>query len=288
MPPVSKNKPVVQRSNDSRLRMLIASVCGVCFALTSSPLPAQQTSPPVPARSSPATQPTYITLDEAIARARANEPAFAAAVAANRNAALDHSLARAALLPNAVYHNQFLYSQPLHAPGIAPGLPRFIANNTVHEYTSQASVTETIGVQQLTAVSRSSAAAALASAELEIARRGLVSTVVSLFYGSLASDRKLAVAEEAANEASSFSTLTQRRESAREVARADVIKALLQQQQRDRDLADATLQAQKARLDLAVLLFPDPRFPYNLTAPAPPVLASRAEVEAAAAKLNPE
>jgi outer membrane protein len=284
MHPVSQNKPLVQLSNDIRLRMLIATVCGVCFALTSSPLHGQQTSPPVPTSSSPAS----ITLDEAISRARANEPTFAAAYAASRVAALDRSIARAALLPNAVYHNQFLYTQPLHAPGIAPGLPRFIANNTVHEYTSQAVVTETIGVQQLTAVSRSSAAAAVASAELEIARRGLVATVVSLFYGSLASDRKLAVAERAANEASSFSTVAQRRESAREVAHADVIKALLQQQQRDRDLSDATLQAQKARLDLAVLLFPDPRFPYTLAAPAPPVLASRAEVEAAAAKLNPE
>jgi outer membrane protein TolC len=268
--------------------MLIATVCGVCFALTSSPLHGQQTSPPVPTSSSPAS----ITLDEAISRARANEPTFAAAYAASRVAALDRSIARAALLPNAVYHNQYLYTQPFHAPhgGVSaiPGAPRFIANNTVHEYVSQAVVTETIGVQQLTAVSRSSAAAAVASAELEIARRGLVATVVSLFYSSLASDRKLAVAERAANEASSFSTVAQRRESAREVAHADVIKALLQQQQRDRDLADATLQARKARLDLAVLLFPDPRFPYTLAAPAPPVLASRAEVEAAAAKLNPE
>ena len=52
-----------------------------------------------------------ITLDDAIARARANEPVFAAAVAASRNAALDQSIARAAMLPNAVYNNQFIYTQ---------------------------------------------------------------------------------------------------------------------------------------------------------------------------------
>jgi len=83
--------------------------------------------------------------------------------------------------------------------------------------------------------------------------------------------------------------LTQQRESAREAAHADVVKAQLQQQQRERDLADAALQAQRSRLELAVLLFPDPRSPYTLTAAtAPPPLATRAEVEAAATLHNPE
>ena len=44
--------------------------------------------------------------------ARANEPTFAAAAANARVAALDHSIARAALLPNATFHNQYLYTQP--------------------------------------------------------------------------------------------------------------------------------------------------------------------------------
>ncbi len=237
---------------------------------------------------------TAITLDEAISRARANQPEFAAAVAASGVANLDRSIARSALLPSATYHNQFLYTQPnglrnQAGPTGSQNAPRFIANNAVREYASQAIVNETIGLQQFTAVSQASAAAAVASAELEIARRGLTATVVSLFYGSLAADRKLAVAQRAAHEAASLTTLTQQRETAREVAHADVIKAQLQQQQRDRDLADATLQAQKSRLELGVLLFPDPRAPFNLsipTTPAPP--AARAEVEAAAGRLNPE
>jgi outer membrane protein TolC len=158
----------------------------------------------------------------------------------------------------------------------------------VHEYTSQGVVTETIGLQPITAVSRATAAAAVASAELEIARRGLVSAVVGLFYGSLAADRKLEVAKRAAQEVSSFTALTEQRESAREVAHADVVKAQLQQEQRERDLADATLQAQKSRLELAVLLFPDPRSPFTLTVPAVPALGSRGEVEAAATHSNPE
>jgi outer membrane protein TolC len=261
--------------------------CLICAAMPLSVTLAQQ---PQPASVSS----TVITLDEAISRARANQPEFAAAVAASGVANLDRSIARSALLPSAIYHNSYIYTQPngltnQAGPNGTQNAPRFIANNAVREYASQAIVNETIGLQQFTAVSQASAVAAVAAAELEIARRGLTATVVSLFYGSLAADRKLAVAQRAAHEAASLTTLTQQRETAREVAHADVIKAQLQQQQRDRDLADATLQAQKSRLELGVLLFQDPRAPFSLTiptTPAPP--ATRAEVEAAAGRLNPE
>jgi outer membrane protein TolC len=254
-------------------------------------LPVSQAQQAVSPASAPIAAP--LTLDEVLMRAKANEPSFAAAAAASRVAALDRSIARAGLLPSVVYHNQFIYTQPNGAENQAgssgtQAAPLFIANNAVHEYVSQGLVNETVGVQQFTAVSRATAAAAVASAEMEIARRGLVATTVGLFYSSLAADRKVTVAERAANEAASFTTLTQQREVARESAHADVVKAQLQQQQRERDLADARLQQQKSRLDLAVLLFPDPRSPYTLAAPAVPALATRAEVEAAAARFNPE
>ena len=92
--------------------------------------------------------PASITLEQAIALARANEPNFAAAAANARVAALDHSIARAALLPNATYHNQVLYTQPNGAfngsgPVGSQAAPRFIANNAVREYASQGVVTET-------------------------------------------------------------------------------------------------------------------------------------------------
>ncbi len=235
-----------------------------------------------------------IDLNQALSRAQSNEPTFAAAAAASRVAALDRSIARGALLPSATYHNQILYTQPNGATNQAgstgtQSAPRFIANNAVHEYASQGVVNETFSVQGLTAVSRASAAAAIATAELEIARRGLVATVVGLFYGSLAADRKLTVAQRAAAEAASFTTLAQQREAAREGAHADVVKAQLQQQQRDRDVLDARLQAQRSRLELGVLLFPDPRTAYTLSAPAnPSPLAPRDQVEAAAGVANPE
>ena len=260
----------------------------------------------------PQSQATTITLNEAITRARTNEPTFAAAVAAAHNAALDRSIARAGLLPSAVYHNQFLYTEPNHCPlsnkicaanaGVASPVstgsaiiatPRFIANNAVHEYVSQGQVNETIGAQQFNAVSRASASLAIATAELEVARRGLVASVASLFYTASVSSRRVAVAQRALDEAVSLTTLTQQRETGREVAHADVVKAQLQQQlqqqQRERDLTDAKLNADKARLNLAVLLFPDPRTDYSLGVPdTPPVVPARSDVEAALAKRNPE
>jgi outer membrane protein TolC len=268
-----------------KLFSVLLATCVAC--MTPAELHAQQVS-------APATASIAISLDEAISRARANEPSFAAALAASRVSALDRSIARSALLPNAIYHNQYLYTQPNGAtnqagPTGSQSAPRFIANNAVHEYASQGIVTETIGLQQITAVSRASAAYAIATAELEIARRGLVATVVGLFYGSLAAEQKVAVEKRAADEASSFTTLTQQREAAREAAHADVVKAQLQEQQRNRDLADASLQAQKSQVELAVLLFPDPRSPYTLTVVATPQsLATRAEIESAAALRNPE
>jgi len=258
---------------------------------------AAQTAQPTPSNQ-PTVAPVTINLDEALLRARANEPNFAAAVAASRNASLDRSIARASLLPTVTYRNQYLYTQGATVDqksnsnpqvGTTTPAPRFIANNTIHEYMSQGIVTETIGAQQFNAVTRASASAAVTAAELEIARRGLTSTVVGLFYASLASERKVAVAQRAASEAGSFTTLTQQRESARESAHADVVKAQLAQQQRDRELSDAHLQAGKSRLDLAVLLFPDPRSPYTLTVPdTPPTPPTRADVEAAVARRNPE
>lgn len=251
----------------------------------------------VPAASGQQVQATAIpsiTLDEAINRAKANEPNFAAAVAASGVSALDRSIARSALLPSVTYHNQFLYTQGtgVFISGTPPGsvgtAPRFIANNAVHEYTSQGVVNETIGLQQFTTASRASAAAAVAAANLEIARRGLVATVVGLFYNSLASENKVAVTKRAATEADSLVKLSEQREAGREAAHADVVKAQLQQQQRNRDLADSMVQAQKSRLDLGVLLFSDPRSPYALTIPATPSLPARTDVEAAAANHNPE
>jgi outer membrane protein TolC len=214
-------------------------------------------------------------------------------VAASKVALLDRSIARSALLPQLIYHNQYLYTQPsrlANQTGVAASTaaPRFIANNAVHEYVSQGVATETLGLAQYTALSKADAAAAVAAAELEVSRRGLTSTVVSLFFTSATAQRKIEIQQRAVDEAADFEKQTQQREAAREAAHADVLKADLTLQQRQRDLADAQLQVQKARLDLGVLLFADPRSPYTVSLPEMKPVPTRAEVDAAAGKNNPE
>jgi outer membrane protein TolC len=236
-----------------------------------------------------------ITLDEAIRRAEANERGYATASADSRSAALDRSIAVAGLLPSVDYHNQFLYTQPnglynqAGQGATSQPAPRFIANNAIREYASQAMVNETVGLVGVAGVRRADAAAAQAAAELEVARRGLVAAVTGLFYGLAAADNKLADADRAHNEAVDFTKLTTEREQAREAAHADVVKAQLEEQQRERDLSDARLAAEKARLELGVLLFPDPRAPYQVAIPKDAAeLAAHADVEQAAGKNNPE
>ncbi|MFZ0293556.1 MAG: TolC family protein [Candidatus Sulfotelmatobacter sp.] len=240
------------------------------------------------------TSSVVISLSDAIHRAQANEPAFANALAAQKTTRIDRYLARAALLPSVTYDNQLLYTQPNgeFIQGVQGGTepaPIFIANNSIHEYISQASINETIGLKHFADAQVAAANAARASAELEIARRGLVASVVNLYYSVSVSKAKQHLLEEALHEAESFTDLTQKREAAREGAHADVVKAQLQQQQRQRDLSDATLAADKARLELAVLLFPDPRTPYSTEESAAPLsLPTREEVNRLAETHNPE
>lgn len=236
-----------------------------------------------------------LTLDAAIQMAEANEPAFAAATAERRATALEAKDARAAVLPSATYHNQFLFTQSNRTQarttqgGDNQSLPVFIANNAVHEYASQGVVNETVGLAQFGAIRLANANAALAEAEAEIARRGLVATVVSLYYGVTAGEERVIISLRSLDEAKRFVDVTQKREAAREAAHADVIKAQLQQQQRERELADARVSTQKARLELGVLLFPDPAASYTLAGVgAPPLLPERAFIYSSARANNPE
>ena len=284
------------RENSLRIKLL-AGCFIVCFCAAGTALPGQavNVTPSSDSGTSAAAQTVAITLEEAIHRAEANQPEFAAAVAQSKTSSLDRSIARNGLLPSVVYHNQALYTQ---ANGLqnqagqgvtSQPAPRFIANNAVREYASQGSINETLGLAGVAGLRRADAAQVQAAAELEVSRRGLVAAVTGLFYGSLAADHKLTVAERAHLEAVEFTKLTSEREEAREAAHADVVKAQLEEQQRERDLSDAQVNAEKARLELGVLLFPDPRTAFTLQASdTVPPLASRQDVEQAAAKNNPE
>lgn len=235
-----------------------------------------------------------ITLQEAIRRAEAVEPLYASAVADSQNAQLARSIARAALLPSARAYSQDIYTQPngIYAEGgegVLSSDPKFVANDSrPREYIEQGIVEEKLDLAGPAAVRRADASALQAAAELEIARRGLVATVTRLYFDAIAADARALIAERAHDEAVGFVSLTEKREQAREAAHADVVKAQLEEQTRARELEDARLGDEKARLELGVLLFADPNTPYTLADEKPTPLASREEVEQAAAKSNPE
>jgi outer membrane protein TolC len=229
--------------------------------------------------------PLTLTLQDALARARTNSVQFQAALTDQGLAREDKVQARATLLPTLTYNNQYLYTEPNGSPS---GV--FIANNAVHEYLSQANIRQTIGYTNYADYRRTRAIEAVARAKAEIAKRGLVVTVVQGYYGLIAAQRKYANAQQAAAEAQRFFSLSQKLENGGEVAHADVIKAQIQSNDRQRDLREAQLLMDKSRLELAVLLFPD--FNLNFTviddSQLAPPLISFEEFMKAAQKGNPD
>jgi outer membrane protein TolC len=251
----------------------------VCFAAIDTG--AQQN----PGPAAPTQAPLTLTLQDALGRARTNSIAFQAALTDQGVAHEDRTQARAALLPSVNFNNSFIYTEP---NGTASGV--FIANNTVHEYLSQGNVHQVIGYAPYADFKRAGALEAVARAKAEIARRGLVVTVVQGYYGLIAAERKYANAQQAAAEAQRFLALSQKLENGGEVAHADVIKAQIQFNDRQRDLREAQLAMDKSRLDLSVLLFPD--FNLNFTvvddAQLAPPLQSFDDFMKAAQDKNPD
>ncbi len=241
--------------------------------------------------------PLTITLPDALQRARLNDPQYRSAITDLGLAREDRVQARAGLLPNLNYNNSFIYTQgtgPLpercQTPTASCPDSRFIANNGVHEYISQADAHESVSLTNYADYRRSSAALAQARAKAEIATRGLVVTVTQAYYGLAVAQRKYSTAQHADAEAQRFLDISVKLESGGEVAHADVIRARIQAQQQQRDLQEAQLDMERSRLDLAVLLFPDFNQDYSIVddLQTPEPLPTFEEVEAAGKKNNPE
>jgi outer membrane protein len=238
---------------------------------------------PAPAASAGA--PLRITLQDALALARKNEPTYRSALTAAGIAREDRAQSRDALLPNVNFNTSALYTQPNTVGGV-----KYIANNAPHEYISQGNVHEQLDLASFASYRRSAALAAAAKAQAEVASRGLVVTVMQNYFAVAAAEQKLAAARRIADEGDKFLQLTKGLEKGGEVAHSDVIKAELQMQDRHRQFLEAQLALLNARLELAVLLFPDFNDNFELaddlhaTIPLPP----RAEFEAQAARENPD
>jgi outer membrane protein TolC len=229
--------------------------------------------------------PVSMTLEDALKRAKVNAPTFRAALTDAGIAREDRVQARAALLPNVGFTTGMIYTEP---NGTATG--RFIGANTVHEYISQGVAREVIGFSSIADYQRAKATEALAKARAEVAVRGLLVTTIQSYYGVIATQRLTSNAQQAFNEAAHFLDLSRRLERGGEVAHSDVIKAQLQANDLMRALQESQLAEEKAKLTLAVLIFPN--FNQNFTVVddlrfAPP-LPGRDETQHMAAKNNPE
>ncbi len=226
-----------------------------------------------------------VTLQDAIARARQNNPEYRAAQIAYASAKEDRVQGRAALLPGVNYDAGFLYTE-----GNGTSTGRFVGANGVHEYLSQGNVHQDISLQGIAEYRRTLAAEAVARARSEIASRGLVVTVVQAYYHFVVAQRKYDTAQRAATQGRHFLDISQKLEQGGEVAHSDVIKAQIQFQQQQRDLQESELEMNRSRLELAVLVFRD--FTQNFSVvddlQTPEPLPSLPEVQAAAARQNPE
>jgi outer membrane protein TolC len=240
----------------------------------------QKPADPVPVAS------LRLTLADALDRARQNSVIYQAALTDARIAHEDKKQSVAALLPSVNYNNSAIYTE---GTGVNDQV-KFIANNAVHEYISQGNVHEALDLAGIAEARRTAAMSAVAKARAEIASRGLVVTVVQSYFGVAAAEKKLAVAQKADDEGDRFLKLTNDLEKGGEVAHADVIKAELQMNDRRRQLQEAKLALLNARLDLAVLIFPNFNDSYELADDlhAPLALGSSEEIEARAARDNPD
>ena len=235
--------------------------------------------------SSSGTSTVTVNLEDAIRRAKANAPQFRAALAEAGIAREDRVQARASLLPNVSYTTGAIYSEPNGALS-----PKFIAANGIREYISQGVAHETLSLASVATYGRARAAETLANAKAEIATRGLLVTVIESYYGTIVAERKVTNAQQAASEAQRFLTLSQQLERGGEVAHSDTIKAQLQANDRERDLQEAKLASEKARLGLAVLIFPNFTTDFQVVDDlrfAPP-LPDFGEVQQLASRNNPE
>jgi outer membrane protein len=246
--------------------------------------PANQLQPSAPGLETSA--PRVVTLQEAMELARINSPQLASANITALLAHEDHVQAKAALLPNANWFNQFIYTQP---NGTLSGV--FVANDGPHVYNNWAIVHGDIFAPGKRAeYQRTMAAEAVARAKADIAGRGLIATVVQNYYGLVSAQRKYANAQQSLREAGQFTDITQKQEQGGEVAHSDVIKAQIQLAQRQRDAQEAQVAIEKARIGFAVILFPDFRRDYSVVddLQTTPALPPFEQVQGLAAKNSPD
>ena len=199
--------------------------------------------------------PLTLTLQDALKRARTYSPQFQAAVTATKMARENVLQTKASLLPSADYLMQDLTTQ---GNGVTP-IGRFVTNDGVHVYRAWGVFHEGISANTFTLAGyhQATAAEAMARAQQEIARRGLNVTVTQAYYGLVVAERQYATAQQGLDQAGRSLKISQELEKGGEVAHSDVITFQIQYNQQKQTFQQAKLAMENARLNLAVLLFPN-------------------------------
>jgi len=208
-----------------------------------------------PAGPNQAKPPQVITLADAIEQARRVDAHFQATLTDAKLAHEDRTQARNAILPAISYTSQALLTE---GNGGRTTIGRFVTNDGVHVYRSWGVLHEDLspGNYLGTTYRQTQAAAAVANAKAEIARRGLDATVTKLYYALAVAQRKYATAQLAADTAKHFYDITQDAERVGQAAHSDVLQAEIQYRQQDQAFEESKLAMESARMDLAVLIFP--------------------------------
>ncbi len=215
-----------------------------------------------PATSGAASPPGNVIIDlkDALARAGKYGAQVESANIAAQLAHEDRVQAKAASLPSVSGLNQFIYTE---GNGTPSGV--FVANDGVHVYNEQlVAHEELLSFIRRGEIRVAAAAEAVARARADVAARGLKVTVIQDYYTIASVQRKLANAQTSLSEAQRFVDISEKLQHGGEVAHADVIKAQIQLQQRQRDVQDGALAVQKAKIALAVLIFPVLEWNYQI------------------------
>ncbi len=277
---------------------LIVALCLTGAAATGQSRGAAGPSGPLKAQLAPSAKstvsssnqdaPLTLTLEDALRRARMYSPQFQAAVTAAKMARENVVQSRASLLPSADYTMQDLTTQ---GNGILPS-GRFVTNDGVHVYRAWGVFRQTLSADTFTLAGyrRATAAEDMARAQQEMARRGLNVTVTAAYYGLVVAERQYATAQQSLDHAQRSLKVSRELEKGGEVAHSDVITFEIQDNQQQQAFHEAKLAMENARLNLAVLLFPDFNQNFNVvddldTFPPLPTLVDVMNMAAAA---NPE
>jgi outer membrane protein TolC len=225
-----------------------------------------------------------ISLQDALERAKQYGGQIQSANLASLAAREDRAQARANTLPSVSALNQFIYTE---GNGTPSGV--FVANDGVHVYNEQAVVhQDLLSLVRHGEIRRAMAAEAIAKAKIEVAARGLSAIVIQNYYAIVAAQRKFGNSQTSLKEAERFFDLTTKQEKGGEVAHADVLKAQIDLQQRQRDVKEAELAIEKARIALGIFIFPN----FSSDFAVVDDLAERAELPAmdpaAAASISPD